>query len=112
MQKYASWFQSSLTCTLCGKYTFKTFIQVGWIFAFFYYLHKIGINFQLKEVFVCQAYLDFNYVAVQRKCTVKKYYDCCLCCSYRSTFPTNDLTPYLILLLGELQCMGLKKILV
>ena len=38
---------------------------------------------------------------VERTCTVKNYYPCCLCCSYRSTIPTNDLTPYLILLFGE-----------
>lgn len=93
----------------CGKYTFKTFIQVGWINAFsFYYLHKCGIDLKFKQVFIWQ--FDLICVAVQRKCTVQKYYDCCLCCSYRSTFPTNDLTPYLILLLGELQCMGLNTI--
>lgn len=45
---------------------------------------------------------------MQQKCTVQKYYCCCLCCSYRSSLSTNDLTPYLILKLVSLQCMGLK----
>lgn len=107
--KNASRFQSSLTCNLCGKYTFKTFIQVGWIIAFFMTAQHLD-GFPINISVFWQFDFDLKCVAVQRKCTVQKCYDCCLCCSYRSTFPTNDLTPNLILLLGELKCMGLKII--
>ena len=62
--KYASWFQSSLTSTLCGKYTFKTFIPAGCIIAFFNAC-KIGLNL-IDQNIVCQGYWDFNYRIIKR----------------------------------------------